>query len=219
MLKVLNMDQIVNGKNIRNEKDAEITELAASILAQGLINPILVKKREKDGKYVVIAGHRRYEAVKYLGLPHIECNIVDEDLNDKDIVLTQIAENVQRKNMSAWELVEVFDDLKRRHNLNQKQIGKMFGKSDVWVANQYQAVRQLDSMYGGNIPEEAKKLSYGKVKAQMQDKMGIDKELIICAGMKIKVVGHTYHISCIDNKAENDLRAFIEKRRGKDGKH
>jgi ParB/RepB/Spo0J family partition protein len=213
------MDQIVNGKNIRNEKDAEITELAASILAQGLINPILVKKREKDGKYVVIAGHRRYEAVKYLGLPHIECNIVDEDLNDKDIVLTQIAENVQRKNMSAWELVEVFDDLKRRHNLNQKQIGKMFGKSDVWVANQYQAVRQLDSMYGGNIPEEAKKLSYGKVKAQMQDKMGIDKELIICAGMKIKVVGHTYHISCIDNKAENDLRAFIEKRRGKDGKH
>lgn len=219
MLKVLNMEQIVNGKNIRNEKDAEITELAASILAQGLINPILVKKREKDGKYVVIAGHRRYEAVKYLGLPHIECNIVDEDLNDKDIVLTQIAENVQRKNMSAWELVEVFDDLKRRHNLNQKQIGKMFGKSDVWVANQYQAVRQLDSMYGGNIPEEAKKLSYGKVKAQMQDKMGIDKELIICAGMKIKVVGHTYHISCIDNKAENDLRAFIEKRRGKDGKH
>ena len=219
MLKVLNMDQIVNGKNIRNEKDAEITELAASILAQGLINPILVKKREKDGKYVVIAGHRRYEAVKYLGLPHIECNIVDEDLNDKDIVLTQIAENVQRKNMSAWELVEVFDDLKRRHNLNQKQIGKMFGKSDVWVANQYQAVRQLDRMYGGNIPEEAKKLSYGKVKAQMQDKMGIDKELIICAGMKIKVVGHTYHISCIDNKAENDLRAFIEKRRGKDGKH
>ena len=36
--------------------------------------------------------------------------------------------------------------------------------------------------------------------------------------MKIKIVGHTYHISCIDNKAENDLRAFIEKRRGKNGK-
>ena len=137
MLKTLEMSQIVNGKNIRNEKDSEITELAASILAQGLINPILVQKRAKDGKYVVIAGHRRYEAVKYLGLPHIECNIVDDDLNDKDILAAQIAENVQRKNMSAWELVEVFDDLKRRHNLNQKQIGKMFGKSDVWVANQY----------------------------------------------------------------------------------
>ena len=218
MLKTLEMSQIVNGKNIRNEKDSEITELAASILAQGLINPILVQKRAKDGKYVVIAGHRRYEAVKYLGLPHIECNIIDDDLNDKDILAAQIAENVQRKNMSAWELVEVFDDLKRRHNLNQKQIGKMFGKSDVWVANQYQAVRQLDSMYDGNVPAEAKKLSYGKIKAQAQEKMGIDTEYILCSGMKIKVVGHTYHISCIDNKAENDLRAFIEKRRGKNGK-
>lgn len=218
MLKTLEMSQIVNGKNIRNEKDSEITELAASILAQGLINPILVQKRAKDGKYVVIAGHRRYEAVKYLGLPHIECNIVDDDLNDKDILAAQIAENVQRKNMSAWELVEVFDDLKRRRNLNQKQIGKMFGKSDVWVANQYQAVRQLDSMYGGNVPAEAKKLSCAKVKAQAQAKMGMNNELILCSGMKIKVVGHTYHISCIDNKAENELRAFIEKRRGKNGK-
>lgn len=218
MLKTLEMSQIVNGKNIRNEKDSEITELAASILAQGLINPILVQKRAKDGKYVVIAGHRRYEAVKYLGLPHIECNIIDDDLNDKDILAAQIAENVQRKNMSAWELVEVFDDLKRRHNLNQKQIGKMFGKSDVWVANQYQAVRQLDSMYGGNVPAEAKKLSCAKVKAQAQEKMGIGTEYILCSGMKIKIVGHTYHISCIDNKAENDLRAFIEKRRGKNGK-
>ena len=49
--------------------------------------------------------------------------------------------------------------------------------------------------------------------------MGMEKELILCAGMKIKVVGHTYHINCIDNKAETALRAFIDKRRGKDGKH
>ena len=90
MLKILNMDQIVNGKNIRNEKDSEITELAASILAQGLINPILVQKRQKDGKYVVIAGHRRYEAVKYLGLPHIECNILDDDLNTEKFYLFHI---------------------------------------------------------------------------------------------------------------------------------
>ena len=219
MLKILDMSLIVNGKNIRNEKDSEITELAASILKQGLINPILVKKRQKDGKYVVIAGHRRYEAVKYLGLPHIECNIVDDDLDEKDILVAQVAENVQRKNMSAWELVEVFEDMKKRLNVNQKQIGKMFGKSDVWVANQYQAVRQLDSMYGEHIPAEAKKKSCSQIRSEAQKSMGMNNELILVSGMKIKVVGHTYHISCIDNKAENELRAFIEKRRGKDGKH
>lgn len=64
MLKTLEMSQIVNGKNIRNEKDSEITELAASILAQGLINPILVQKRAKDGKYVVIAGRLKQQRWK-----------------------------------------------------------------------------------------------------------------------------------------------------------
>ena len=219
MLKILDVDNIVNGKNIRNEKDDQITELAASILKQGLINPILVRKREKDGKYVVIAGHRRFSAVKYLGLPHIECNILEDDMSEADILCAQIAENVQRKNMSAWELVEVFEDMKKRLHLNQNQIGAKFGKSGVWVANQYQAVRALDSMYGGDIPAEAKKKTYAQIKSEAQASMGMEKELILCAGMKIKVVGHTYHISCIDNKAETAFRAFIDKRRGKDGKH
>ncbi len=89
MLKLLEMSQIVNGKNIRNEHDNEIAELAESIEKQGLINPILVQKRS-DGKYVVIAGHRRYEAVKRLGLPHIECNVF-EDMNESDVILAQVA--------------------------------------------------------------------------------------------------------------------------------
>ena len=93
MLKLLEVTQIVSGKNIRNERDNEIAELADSIERQGLINPILVYKRD-DGKYEVIAGHRRFEAVKRLGLPHIECNVF-EDMSERDVIFAQIAENVQ----------------------------------------------------------------------------------------------------------------------------
>lgn len=68
MLKIIDVDKIKSGRNVRNEKDNDILELAESIDRQGLINPILVRKTGPD-KYEVIAGHRRLEAVKRLGLP------------------------------------------------------------------------------------------------------------------------------------------------------
>lgn len=210
MLKLLEMSKIVNGKNIRNERDDEIAELADSIEKQGLINPILVQKRD-DGKYVVIAGHRRYEAVKRLGLPHIECNVF-EDMNEKDIVLAQVAENVQRKNMSAYELVETFEYMKNKLRMNQASIARHFGKSDVWVTNQYQAVKMLEAEYGKRIPAAAKKKTAAQVKNEAS-KHTRTQELIICEGMKVKVVGHTYTLFVGDNATENALREFINSRK------
>ena len=212
MQKLIEVTKIIQGKNIRIECDAEISELADSIEKQGLINPILVRKLP-NGQYEVITGHRRFEAVKRLGLPYIECNVVEDDLSEKEIILTQIAENVQRKNMSAFELVETFEDLKNRLHVNQKLIAKLFGKSDVWVTNQYQAVRVLESQYGKDIPEEEKHKSAGDIRKDARDRMGRTQELIICKGFKVKVVGHTYTISCVDNAAENALREFIEGRK------
>ena len=207
MLKVLEVSKIVQGKNIRNERDSEILELAESIERQGLINPILVKERE-DGRYEVIAGHRRFEAVKRLGYPHIECNIAD-DLNEKETILAQIAENVQRKNMSAMELVECFEDMKKRFKMNQRQIATEFGKSETWVTNQYQAYALLQSQFGEKIPKAEKKKTAGQIKYDAK-KLMHSQELIICEGMKIQVIGHKYTIFCSTNEAENELRDFIK---------
>ena len=211
MLKLLEMSQIVNGKNIRNEHDNEIAELADSIEKQGLINPILVQKRD-DGKYVVIAGHRRYEAVKRLGLPHIECNVF-EDMSERDILEAQVAENIQRKQMSAWELVQIFEDIKKHKNLNQHGIATLFNKSDAWVANQYEAVQLLEAQYGEKIPKAAKKLTTGQIRTQTKKTMGRQKKLIICEGMRIEVLGHKYTIFCSDMDSETALREFIDSRK------
>ena len=207
MLKVLEVAKIVQGKNIRNERDSEILELAESIDRQGLINPITVQKRD-DGKYEVIAGHRRFEAVKRLGWPHVECNIF-EDLNEKEIILAQIAENCQRKQMSASELVDVFEDMKERFNMNQGAIAKRFGKSETWVSNQYQAVKLLNSQFGDKVPKAEKKKTAGQIKYDAKKKMA-GQELIIAEGMKIQVIGHKYTIFCQTNEAENELRDFIK---------
>ena len=208
MLKLLEMKNIVSGKNIRNEHDTEIHELAKSIEKTGLINPILVQKRD-DGKYEVIAGHRRYEAVKLLGLPHIECNVF-EDLSEQDILITQLAENVQRKNMSAWELVDLFEDMKKRFRMNNDTIAKLMGKSNAWVSNQYEAVKLLESQYGKNIPKEEKKKTFEQIRSVTR-KVTTDSEIIICKGMKIKVTGHTYHVYCGDVSVEMALREFFAK--------
>ena len=197
MLKLLEVTQIVSGKNIRNERDSEIAELADSINRQGLINPILVQKRD-DGKYEVIAGHRRFEAV--------------EDMSERDVIFAQIAENVQRKNMSALELVECFEDLKKRLHVNQHAIAAMFGKSDTWVTNQYQAVELLDAQYGKKIPKSEQKKTAGQIKNDAKKAM-TSSELIICEGMKVQVNGHKYTIYCSDNTTENLLRDFINGRR------
>lgn len=207
MLKVLEVSQIVQGKNIRNERDSEILELAESIDRQGLLNPITVQMG-KHGKYEVIAGHRRLEAIKRLGLPHIECNVLD-DLNEKEMILAQIAENCQRKQMSASELVDTFEDLKKRFKMNQAAIAKQFGKSDTWVSNQYQAVRLLASQYGEKVPKAEKEKTAGQIKHDAKKKMA-GRELIIAEGMKIQIIGHKYTIFCQTNEAENELRDFIK---------
>lgn len=85
MFKIIELDKIVSGKNIRNERDEELNDLAKSIEENGLINPIFVKPLN-NGKFEVIAGHRRFEACKRLRLPYIECNVSDDDLGDKDVV-------------------------------------------------------------------------------------------------------------------------------------
>lgn len=212
MLKVLEVSKIISVKNIRNEHDKDIAELADSINRQGLINPITVMS-VSGGKYRVIAGHRRLEAVKRLGLPHIECQVL-ESMSEKDIVLTQLAENVQRKNMSARELVDVFEELKEKYHMKQNVIAMLFGKDDSWVSMQYQAIRMLEAQYGDKIPEECRKYTANQIK-HMTKKAMIDKEVIFCKGMKVEITGHKYVITCETNDMENELRALIKKHRRK----
>lgn len=210
MFKIIEVEKIKSGKNIRNERDTSIQELADSIERNGLINPIMVKPIG-SGKYEVIAGHRRFEAVKRLGLPHIECNVTDET-SEKDLMLAQIAENVQRKDMSALELVECFDEMKKRYGIKQNQIARLFNKSDVWVTNQYQAAKLLELQYGKDIPEEVRKMGAGQIKYAAKKQMA-EIEHILCKGMEVKVRGHVYTITCVNNKTENALRDFIKARK------
>lgn len=130
MIKTLEAKKIIRGTNIREEDDNEVIELARSIEANGLLNPLTVVR--EGGKYRVIAGHRRFRAMQILNEPFIECNVLEYQPSEKEVLCIQLQENCCRKNMSAWELADLFKKLKAK-GLDDEAIAKLCGKSKHWV--------------------------------------------------------------------------------------
>ena len=110
----MNIDNIVVDKlyvsdiNVRKTNIAEITELANSIDINGLINPITVRK-DCDDKYEIIAGQRRYLAMKELHKHTIPCNIIIA--NDEKSEEMSLIENLQKNNLSNCDKVKSFSKL------------------------------------------------------------------------------------------------------------
>ena len=102
---------------------------------------------------------------------------------------------------------------KKRYGVTQHQLARYFHKSDVWVTNQYQAARLLEQQFGEDIPAEARKMGAGQIKYAAKKTMGADVERVLCNGMSVKVKGHVYTITCVNNATENALRDFINERK------
>lgn len=118
---------LVGGVNVReiDDADPDIAELADSIQASGLLQPIRVSP-EPEGGYRLIAGERRYRAVKLLGWDSITAVITDAD--EAQRVVEMVVENVQRKDLELWEEAEAY---KRLLNLGLSlgEVAKRVGKA------------------------------------------------------------------------------------------
>ena len=90
-------------------EDADIEDLANSIRARGLINPVTVVPRS-DGGYDLIAGQRRFLACKLLQMPTISA-IVRENLNDNEAMVISLVENVQRADMNPIDKARAYQSL------------------------------------------------------------------------------------------------------------
>lgn len=210
MQKLLRIDQLVSKTNVRNEKDDTLQDLADSILANGLLSPLTVRELS-NGKYEILAGHRRYEALKIIHEDFVECNILEDVIDNKDVLRIQLAENIQRKNMSAFEYVEVFNMLMERYNINKKQLAKYLNKSYHFVEDQYVAVKILNAQYGDNIPEEAKHKSastirsYGGLHKRKEPAKTINTD-----AYSLTIKRHSYILFCKDFDFEKKLNKFLE---------
>ena len=108
-----------------------LEELADSIKQYGLIQPIIVTK--KEGYYQIIAGERRWRAAKKAGLTTISAIVRDNDeKKNKEIALI---ENIQREDLNAVEKAVGIKRLMEEYNLTQQEVAEVIGKSRSGVAN------------------------------------------------------------------------------------
>ena len=117
-----------------------IRELAASIAEVGLMNPIHLRK--KDGRYEIIAGDCRYQAVLSLGRDLIPAIILD--LDAENVSILRATENLQRKNLTFIEEARIYKKLHDEHNMSWEQIAKRVGKSPGGVKRKYDLLKMPD---------------------------------------------------------------------------
>lgn len=113
-------------------EEESLKELAASILKQGIIQPVTVRKLAYD-KYQLISGERRLKAAKIAGLDSIPAFIRVAD--DQQMLELALVENIQRENLNAIEVAISYQRLMEECQLTQDELSKLVGKSRASVAN------------------------------------------------------------------------------------
>lgn len=118
----------------RRDMDPEkLRELADSISAQGVIQPIIVRKIEGDNKYEIIAGERRWRASQLAELQEVP--VVLKELDDRSVMAIALIENIQREDLTALEEAEALRRLQDEFELTHQQIATAVGKSRTTITN------------------------------------------------------------------------------------
>lgn len=123
-----------SGDNPRRSIDAaSLAGLVASIKAQGIIQPLVVRPLPGDDvRYEIIAGHRRYAAAAQAGLASVPVRILDHT-DDRAVAAMRIAENLQRTNLDPIEEASAIEVMRTQHGMSDEDIGVLIGKTGAWV--------------------------------------------------------------------------------------
>jgi ParB family chromosome partitioning protein len=108
-----------------------LEELAASIRANGIIQPLIV--RRMGDSYQIVAGERRWRAARIAELEEVP--VVIQDVADRSMLELALIENIQREDLNPIETAHAFDRLGRDLGLSQEEIGRRTGKDRTSIAN------------------------------------------------------------------------------------
>ncbi len=153
--RVLRLSEIEpNPDQPRKDFDEEtISELAQSILQNGLIQPIVVRNADANGYYRIIAGERRWRASKIAGLTEVPVIIMDVD--DRKASELALVENLQREDLNPIDEASAYAALMEAYGMTQAEISEKVGKSRSAVANSMRLLelpeRVLSYMKKGTI--------------------------------------------------------------------
>ena len=143
--RLLPIDQIDPNPDQPRQAMGDLSELMASISEKGVIEPIVV--RVKGGRYQIIAGERRYQAAVQVGLQ--ELPVVVRDVDDAEVIELALVENLQRKDLTAFEEADALHALANKGGLTHEDLAKRLGKSRTAIT---------ESLALHKMPSEVKNL-------------------------------------------------------------
>ena len=118
----------------------ELEELAASIRALGVLQPLTVRRRE--GQWELVAGERRLRAAKLAGLSQVPCLSVQVDSQSSSLLA--LVENLQRRDLDFWEEALALRQILDTYHLSQEELARRVGRSQSAVANKLRLLKLPD---------------------------------------------------------------------------
>ena len=123
----------------------DLSELMASIAEKGIIEPLIV--RQLGNRYQIIAGERRYHAAVQVGLREVP--VIPREADDAEVMELALIENLQRKDLTAFEEAEALDQLAQKCRYTHEDMARKLGKSRTSVT---------ESLSLNNMPKEVRNL-------------------------------------------------------------
>ncbi|WP_374086552.1 ParB/RepB/Spo0J family partition protein [Methylomicrobium lacus] len=165
----------------RDINPEKLQELADSIKAQGVIQPVVVRQLDSE-KYEIVAGERRWRAAQLAGLHEVP--VVVKDIDDRTAMAVALIENIQREDLNPLEEAEALARLLDEFDMTHQQIADAVGKSRATVTN---LLRLLD------LHPEVKKLLLNKhiEMGHARALLGLDGQKQVAAAHKIDKEGLT----------------------------
>ena len=162
----INIEDIVvnEGQPRKNFDQEELKDLASSIKKYGIIQPLLLKK--KEDKYEIIAGERRFRAAGLAGLERVPAIV--KDISDDESSRIAIIENIQRKDLNPVEEAMSYRHLLDSQDLTQKELADEIGKSRQYIGNTIRLLN-LDPRVLKLLEEEKISTSHGKKLLSIKD--------------------------------------------------
>jgi ParB family chromosome partitioning protein len=109
----------------------DLADLTASIKEKGVLEPLLVKPSRLSGRWMIIAGERRWRAAREAGLREAPC--IEMDVDDRAVAEIALIENMQRKDLTPWEEADGLLALTQRFGYTHEEVARKVGKSRTTV--------------------------------------------------------------------------------------
>jgi ParB family transcriptional regulator, chromosome partitioning protein len=139
------IDQIDPNPDQPRQAMGDLSELISSIVEKGIIEPLVL--RQRGTRYQIIAGERRYQAAVQAGLHELPA--VVRDVDETEMLEIALVENIQRKDLTAFEEAEALHSLAQRCGYTHEDLAKRLGKSRTSIT---------ESLTLHNMPPEVRKV-------------------------------------------------------------